>query len=256
MANVNDIKKSFDALINYPQQGGYTIDKFNTWLYNAHVGLFKQRLGLPEKMEFSTGMPNIAYARTKKIHDDLKPFRKSKNINLSNWDFIPNDKLPQDLLYETSVYYTTIVKKDNSDLINSLKSCGCVPKDSEDIKDEYIKLLGDLDFIEENKWTNRVNSSLIKKAIYCPFYDGWKVYFPVTKADNIRIEYLKKPITPIWGYTIINDAPVYNPLTSVNPEWDDTLISEIVSRMVKEYGLYIDDTSDIQFAENRLNTGS
>ena len=88
------------------------------------------------------------------------------------------------------------------------------------------------------------------------FYDGWKVYFPVTKADNIRIEYRKKPITPIWGYTIITDAPVYNPLTSVNPEWDDTLISEIVSRMVKEYGLYIDDTSDIQFAENRLNTGS
>lgn len=256
MANVDKIKKSFDALINYPQQGGYTIDKFNTWLYNAHVGLFKQRLGLPEKMEFSTGMPNIAYARTKKIHDDLKPFRKSKNINLSNWDFIPNDKLPTDLLYETSVYYTTIVKKDNTAVINSLKACGCSVQNSDEIKDEYIKLLGEVDFIEENKWTNRANSSLIKKAIYCPFFDGWKLNFPIAKPGNIRIEFLKKPVTPVWGYTITNDAPVYNPATSVDPEWDDTLIPEITSRMVKEYGLYIDDTTDIQFAENRLNTGN
>ena len=254
MADINEIKKSFDALINYPQQGGYTIDKLNTWIYNASVSLFKQRLGLPEKMEFSTGMPNIAYARTKKIHTDLMPFRKYKQVNVSNWDFLPSTGLPADLFYETSVYYTTIVKKDNESTINSLKSCGCEPVEDEQ-DDEYIKLLGEVNLVEEDKWVARANSAIIKKAIYCPFYDGWKLNFPIKKPSNIRIEYIKKPIVPKWGFVIVNDVPVYSPGASVNPEWDNTLIPELVARMQKDYGSYIDNPKDIQVGSNTINTG-
>lgn len=253
MINVNDIKKSFDLLINFPQQGGYTPDGLDIWMYNATVGLFKQRLGLPEQMEFQTAVPKIAYARTKKIHDDLKPFRKYRNIVLPNQEFIPNSLLPQDLLFETNLYYTTVIRVDDKKAESQLIECGCTEQVND--KSEYKKFLGEIKLIQEDKWTNRVNSSILKTAIYCPFYDGFKIHFPVGTPTNIRIEYLSLPSRPHWGYTIINGVAVYNSVTSINLEWNETLITEIVARMVKEYGLNVDDSMDIQFANQVIQAG-
>lgn len=249
----NDIKKAFDLLINFPQQGSYTPDGLDIWMYNAVIGLYKQRLGLPEQMEFQTAVPKIAYARTKKIHDDLKPYRKFKNIALPNQEFLSNSLLPADLLFETNLYYTTVIRIDDKRSENQLRGCGC----TEQVTDvpEYKKFLGEIKLVQEDKWTNRVNSPILKTAIYCPFADGFKLYFPIGTVTNIRIEYLEAPKRPHWGYTLVNDVPVYDPATSVNVAFNETLITEIVARMVKEYGLNVDDSMDIQFANQVIQQG-
>ena len=76
MINVNQIKQDFDALINAPQQGNYTPEMLNILINNAVESLYKQRLGIPEQADFGTVYSKIAYARTKKIHVDLLPYRK------------------------------------------------------------------------------------------------------------------------------------------------------------------------------------
>lgn len=256
--NINDIKQAFDSIINYPQQGNYTIDMLNILINNAVESLYKQRLGLPEQYEFSTAIPKIAYARTKKIHTDLKPYRKFANVVITDSEFIDGTAFPTDIYYEVAVRYFTTIKVTDTETANKLKNCGCSKienTDNDAVQSKYVKFVGTLELVEEDKWANRVNSSLIKQAIYLPYYNGWQIHFPITTPSYIRIDYLKRPVKAKWNYTIQNDVEVYNPIGSVDVEFDDMLRSEIVARMVKEYSQYNDDNMDMQFAQNRIQTG-
>lgn len=256
MINVNDIKKAFDVEINYPQQGNYTPETLNIWLRNAYFGLYKQRIGIPEQVELSVGVQRVAYARNKKIHTDMTPFRVFRNVNIADYEFIPSVKLPQDFFFETGVTFYTVVKKDDKVAHRKLRNCGCKQSDdTDDIEEMYRKFYGTVELVEEDKWASRANSAIIKKAIYCPFSTGWKVYFPDIKPTHIRIEYLKRPTVPVWNYTVQDGVEAYNPTGSVHLEFDETLISEIVARMVKEYGKNVDDMTAVQFADSKIKTG-
>ena len=255
MTNVNDIKKDFDVLINAAQQGNYTPDMLNIIINIAVEGLFKQRLGLPEQYDIQQAISKIAYARTQKIHTDLLPYRKFKKVILTSNEFIFSDLLPTDLYYQTSVKYYTNVKVSDDDIKRKLKNCGCSEVEDDDTLPAYKKYVGTLDLVEEDKWAYRANSSFIKKPMYLPFNNGWKINFPLTKPSYIEIEYLKRPLKAKWNWEVVNDVEVYNPVGSVHVEFDDMLRSEIVARMVKAYGLYSDDTMDVQFANQTIQTG-
>lgn len=109
--------------------------------------------------------------------------------------------------------------------------------------------------IEEDKWSNRVNSSIIKQAIYCTYADYVQFYFPLGNATEVEIHYLDKPTTPKWDYTVVNDVPVYNIIGSVDLEWSELLIDEIASRMLKEYSKYNSDQLGLQHAQNKIANG-
>lgn len=255
MINVNDIQKAFDSLANIPQQGNVTPEQRNILMNNAVNALYKQRLGLPEAYEFQTALPKIAYARTKKIHADLTPFRKRKTVVISNPEFVESGLLPADMYFETSVKYYTVVKSDDAKA-RELERCGCRQEnDAATDTPAYRKYVGTLDLVEEDKWAARANSSIIKKAMYLPFSDGWKLLFPVMKPKYIEVEYLKRPTKAVWNYDIIDDVEVYKEAGSVHVEFDDMLKSEIVDRMLKEYGLLNDDTLDIEFANQKIANG-
>ncbi len=256
MINVNDIKKAFDAIVNPAQQGGYSIDMLNIWIRNAYYGLYKQRLGLPEQVDISAGASRIAYARNKKIHTDMTPFRVFKNITLFDYEFIPQASLPTDFYFETGVTFYSIVNVSDTTAQRKLRNCGCKEQDdSTDTLPTYKKFYGTVELVEEDKWASRANSSIIKKAIYCPFNTGWKMYFPEVRPSHIRLEYLKRPNVPKWNYVIMDGVEIYNPVGSIHLEFDEMLITEVVSRMVKEYGQQTDDVMDIQFADQRIKTG-
>lgn len=258
MINVNQIKQGFDALINAPQQGNYTPEMLNILINNAVESLYKQRLGIPEQADFGTAIPKIAYARTKKIHHDLKPYRKHVQIVI-NGEYIDNSNLPEDLYFETSIKYYTTIRVEDKDKARKLSSCGChKTEEQSDVDYKYVKYVGSLELIEEDKWANRVNSRLIKQAIYLPFDDGFKLHFPVQKPSYIVIEYLKRPTKAKWNwvYDSINEVEVYSQAGSVNVEFDDLLRGEIVGRMVKEYGIYTDDNKSIQAGQDVINNGA
>ena len=257
MINVNDIKNDFDVLINAAQQGNYTPEVLNILINNAVEGLYKQRLGLPEQYDMQQAIPKIAYARTEKIHTDLLPFRKRKRVVLTSSEFIDTTLLPSDLYYQTSVKYYTTIRVNDTDAARKLNMCGChaVEEHTDEVY-KYVKYVGTLDLVEEDKWATRANSSLIKKPMYLPFYDGWKIHFPGIKPSYIEIEYLKRPTKAIWAFTVVNDVEVYDAANSVNVEFDDMLRGEIVARMVKEYGKYTDDPNSVQYGQNNINTGS
>lgn len=258
MTNVNDIKNDFDVLINAAQQGNYTPEVLNILINNAVEGLYKQRLGLPEQYDMQQAIPKIAYARTEKIHTDLLPFRKRKRVVLTSSEFIDTTLLPSDLYYQTSVKYYTTIRVNDTDAARKLNMCGChaVEEDTDEVY-KYVKYVGTLDLVEEDKWATRANSRLIKKPMYLPFYDGWKIHFPVLKPSYIEIEYLKRPTRAKWNWIFddIQEIEVYNPVGSIHVEFDDMLRGEVVARMLKQYGIYTDDNKSIQVGQQLIEKG-
>jgi len=255
MTNVNDIMLDFDALINYAQQGNITPAVRNIFVNNAVESLYKQRLGLPEQADLGTAIPKIAYARTKKIHTDLLPYRKREKVIITDAEFIPASDLPKDLYYETGVKYYTVIKTEDSDCHKKLNMCGCKQVEDKSITSAYIKYVGTLELIEEDKWAARANSTIIKKGMYLPFADGWKLNFFVKKPSYIEIEYLKRPTKAVWAFTVVDDVEVYDEANSVNVEFDDMLRGEIVARMQIEYGEYTNDPNSYQYGQNSKNNG-
>jgi len=186
----------------------------------------------------------------------LLPYRKREKIIISDAEFIPVADLPEDLYYETGVKYYTVVKMDDGKIIAELNRCKCSPVADEVATPEYKKFVGTMELVEEDKWASRANSTIIKKAIYLSFNEGWKLNFPIKKPSYIEIEYLKRPTKAKWNFDVVNDVEVYNPIGSVNVEFDDMLRGEIVARMVKEYGKYTDDPNSVQYGQNNINSGS
>jgi len=253
MININDLHKRFIFLANETQQGYVSPEQTDELAKYASFGLYKQRLGFPEQMEFQTATPKIAYARTKKIHTDLEPFRKVVTLSVVN-DKINASLLPKDI-YITNIRYKTIAEEKNLHLQRKLKNCGCKPASAEVQYPNYITYIGDVELIEEDKWSNRVNSTIIKQAIYCTYADFIQFHFPLGNSSEVEIHYLDRPTTPKWNYNIIDDEPVYNPIGSIHLEWSELLIDEIASRMLKEYSKYNSDQLGLQHAQNKIANG-
>lgn len=253
MININDLHKRFLFLANETQQGYISPEKIDELAKYASYSLFKQRLGFPEQMEFQTATPKIAYARTKKIHNDLESFRNIITLPVTNGK-IPSSALTE-VVYVTNIRHKTIVEEKNLHLQRKLKNCGCKPTTAEQQYPNYITYLGDVDAVDEDKWSNRVNSSIIKQAIYCSYADYMLFHFPLGNTNEVEIHYLTLPVTPKWNYVITNEEPVYSSTGSVNLEWNELLLDELASRMLKEYSKYNSDQLGIQHAQTKMANG-
>ena len=77
-----------------------------------------------------------------------------------------------------------------------------------------------------------------------------------TTLNNLTLKYLYVPIDVVWGYTLDGQGrPVYNPATSVQPEWLENDYDEIIARAAKIIGVSLKDQLDIQYGNSVIQTG-
>jgi hypothetical protein len=69
------------------------------------------------------------------------------------------------------------------------------------------------------------------------------------------LKYIKVPTKVVWGFTYVDDRPVYDAGTSVQPEWDDISCMEIIKRMVRNAGVEFKDADFANFGNVAVNTG-
>ena len=66
---------------------------------------------------------------------------------------------------------------------------------------------------------------------------GNNIEFAPVDMVNADMLYYRKPVTPVWGFTFVNNRPIYDPGTSVNPEWPDDLLVEFVVTSAQSAGV-------------------
>ncbi len=82
----------------------------------------------------------------------------------------------------------------------------------------------------------------------CSYYDTYLQFYPKT-IRAIQFDYFRRPAKPVWAYTVVNNRPVYNAITSIDFEVNDEYMNEIVMMMASYYGIYLSNQMVVQYAE-------
>ncbi len=111
--------------------------------------------------------------------------------------------------------------------------------------------------LNEDEWNNRLSNPITPPTLKYPiakFVAGTLIVYPTTIA-SVNIAYLRKPVNPVWGSTIVNDEPVYNAATSTQIEFPDIYHIDIARIILSYLGIEFKDMELLQYAEMGKNTG-
>lgn len=103
-----------------------------------------------------------------------------------------------------------------------------------------------IDVLTGNQLPERMNSLVVPPTIESPvahFVDKKVFIYPLTITENIVLLYVRKPIPPVFGFTMVNNRPVYNALTSQDFEIPDAVVShsKICARILRYLGASLKD---------------
>lgn len=233
--DVNNIYNFVNFISNKTQSGEISDDEFNIALQFVNIELFRYGVGLPENYTAGNPEPPVAWQITNTISDDFRFLITPVSITVgSNGHFA----YPADYGAFSSLYYRYTLNNPNNG--------------TPTFADRVVELVTDSELVQ------RLQNSITKPSVFYPVGVwsalGFKVY--PEQVTRINLIYLKIPRTPIRGYTTTpNDETVYDPATSVQTEYPDTLFPNFAARICKYFSINIRDQELYQMAENRQLIG-
>ena len=188
-------------------------------------------LDLAQMNEFARLTPVAGI--TQQLHDDLLPFKKI-------------------------LEYTTLDYGAGAELGTNPQGIIVLPTD-------YVHLLhvrtatARIEVLGDNEVGDRLDSQIIDKPFaerggvggesnLIPFTTPWLQLYPKT-GMALTVTYLRRPATHLFAYTIVNRATVFDPLTSVNLEWNDEATNRILNRALSALGVHLQAADVTQFME-------
>jgi len=75
-----------------------------------------------------------------------------------------------------------------------------------------------------------------------------KLYVQPTGYTKCIFTYLRQPVTPVFGYTIVDDEPIYDPTTSVELEWPEQVHNAFTEMVVDYFAITFRSEFNLQTA--------
>jgi hypothetical protein len=222
------------VMMNKAQSGAVKIDDFNSACAVANYEILNQRLGLPQNYTPQNPSSPISYQRTQKITDDLKQLITIVAITKNGSGYFP---LPSDYYAFSSMEYRYVKNND----------CGEGP-DWEDIN---VEILADGEF------NVRKRSKVIMPEPKYPVgnYYSYGVKVLPEVISRVKLTYVKTPQTPVWGFTLVNDQPVYESTTSTDFDYPVSMTNDIAMVVLAKLGLNLHMNEIVQYAEAKKVQG-
>ena len=257
MVNIDTVYQKVLAFANKEQRGYITPQEFNLFADQAQMEIFEQYFY--DKNQFGR-LPGNDYTYSDMINNlDQKisifeKYNKEVNVHYSS-DAVatnPNERAHQKQSWGditigaeiADIYRLGTVKvsysKDNK--IFSKKPAVIAERTS--IKEMHQMHKCPLLYSSEDRPT----------YIEYPTTDGnfkIKIHpYPHSNPDydSVRIDYIRKPAKPIWGYVVVNDKPLWNSSTSTHFELHASEESELVYRILAYVGIAIEKPGLVQSA--------
>jgi len=106
-------------------------------------------------------------------------------------------------------------------------------------------------FVQQNKLDSYLNSSITPidtNPIFLIDSAGFQFY-PIT-LGTAKISYVHTPVEVIWGFNNNpNGDPIYDPTTSVDPEWYDADMMQVIVRALALIGVNLQAAQVQQYAQ-------
>lgn len=218
--NVNDMYRICQFAVNKAQNGYLTPSEFNLTINQAQVSYQDYLLGEFQQYQYGRAQARVNYSQNENIRQRLSPLITSATltINGSGEAAYPADYVQADTIITTAFNRVRFVQQDAL----------------------YSYYNSQIDPIATN-------------PIYLLEPTGFQFY-PVTLGSAI-LTYVKDAPEIVWAYTTVNGRPVYSPLSSVQPVWDNVDLLEIIARALKLIGLNLQDGQVQQYANQVTQQG-
>lgn len=255
--NVNDLLQYIEYLGAKEVSGGF----ISPAAYNNLLSVLVNKMvlkyyGIPEQYQPGMPMPGIAYEITQAITDYLSFLKVELPLNVP-----PTGKitLPSDYLHKSSAVATVFqVAPENLNQVTA----ECCHSETVQIKNngqkKYIKKWYPVTFVpEQERWT-WLNSDLMQPTAKIPiatFIGNDELQFYPADIKTVLFVYLRYPKKPVWAYTIVKGAAVYNPIGSVDIELPEILMDELAVTILQRLGISIRENAVISYANYVKDSG-
>lgn len=159
------------------------------------------------------------YGANQEIHDALRPFRVYQQFTSSSAGFVT---FPSDYLHLLGQPFTVTGSTVNR-----------------------------IDFVNEDELPFALTSQLRAVTTGYPIAvdtaTGFSIYPQLTQTGFYT--YLKRPDTPVYGFTQVGRVITYDSATSTQLEWSDSYINAIIAQSLKYVGINMDEQGISVFAE-------
>ena len=216
--NINTVYLRVLAIANKEQRGYITPQEFNTLANQAQLDIFEQY--------FYDLNQFLRLPGNDTIHSDAVDMLEEK-IGIFE---VYNSPIGSGTLSELNVHKLGAVY--HQETINGVQT-----------KVEAEKL-------NPNELRYYINSPLTAPTVKRPVFIVQQDQITVlpADADNLSMNYIKKPADVYWGYTIINDEALYNPASSINFQLHASEETELVLKILSLAGVVIRDPQLYQIA--------
>lgn len=178
----------------------------------------KASLELFNSLVGARNVPQTVYGRNRVLDSRLRPFRKEASIVFAN----SKANLPADCKHILAMYDSARVP---------------------------IKPM------DEDRKTEVLRDPLAKPDSRDKYYSEGDTDLELlgVTALSCTIEYLREPARPVFGYTNpTGRRAVYDPTTSTNFDWDETMEDELTNRILSKVGLSMSNNTVIQVSNNNI----
>lgn len=237
-----NIKQIHDVILFYlnkAQQGMVTHAEIDSVLDRAQMATFNKYHANPRVFSMPGKKDNMGYGDSLRMDDALAPFKRT-------YTFTTGDTasgiitLPSNYMHMIAIRTTQF----NNTLNRNVSSA--------------VEVLNEEELIE------RLESQVLPVSLDEPIC----ILQAPTSAGNPRrvqlfpeqpqsgvVYYFKRPAVPVFAYTQVGRVITYDPIASVQLEWNEADINNIIVEALSYYGLNLQSTEIIQFAENKIAQG-
>ncbi len=204
--NVNEVYKTIQlACAKNTAQGYISPDDFNLNINIASKSFAAFLIGEYQQYQAKRPIPVVAFGENERVRTSLAP-----------------------LIYEVIIP------------VNSTTGIGAFPYGFIQVDAMWGQYgFYNIRFTEQDRLMSNYRSVIDPvqtNPVYLIRHEGFQ-FFPET-IGNVRLSYIQNPPSIMWGYTPdVNELPVYNPATSLDPIWDDIDIMEVIVRCLDLFGV-------------------
>jgi hypothetical protein len=235
---VEDIRLIIVSLIGSVAADRYmSTGDFNRIMQTCNLKHFKKKVGLPEQYQPGQPIPKEAFEITKKVSQDISPFKYTMGkkglegtpaLFVDQWGHAATP---------TNMYYPSVMSYEQT-------SSGTT---------RYREI----EIVTDYEWGKRHSDAITYPSVKYPvanFQSGYIRFSPLSDR-YVEFTYIRRPVDPVWAGTVSDGYYKYDGATSVQMEWDDVNIIDIIYLMMSEMGIPIEKDVVIQKAEMVKNAG-
>ena len=230
--DIDKVYKFLQYISNKSQSGYLTPSDFNLSIGRALSEWVMKAYGNP----LSKNPNKRGYEKDQKSKDDLRFLLVTNKLSYVGTDgALP---LPDDYLHLSSIKYNY---KYLDDGVTQVKVIKVNIADDNEIAS----------FLESDILSKRIKAKLfIVAALFKDF-----IQFYPSDVQQVDLTYLRKPVNPLWAFTVVNGKPKYDQLNSIDLEAPDEVANEIIMMAASYLGMNLREPELIQYSEMLKDQG-